>query len=148
MPVSLSSIMSAANAGLAAQQAEVNSELARAVFAVHAQRATGTGHIAHTFKLDSKFRLVYVRCHFTGTATLAAMTISLDSGAGSAYDTVLNSIAQAGVARDVNLRIGAEELQEPSGWTFESTDEVAIAWTNPSPGSITWGLEVGMALAS
>lgn len=48
----------------------------------------------------------------------------------------------------MNLRIPAEESVDPSPWTFQVGDTVRVRWTNPDSGNITWGLEVGLALAS
>jgi len=58
------------------------------------------------------------------------------------------TITQAGVNNDVNLRLGGEEAFDPSAWTFQVGDKVWIKWTNPDSGNMTWGLEVGLALAS
>jgi hypothetical protein len=46
------------------------------------------------------------------------------------------------------LRLGGEEAFDPSAWTFQAGDKVWIKWTNPDSGNMTWGLEVGLALAS
>lgn len=114
------------------------------------QRATGTGNIANTFSIaDAPFTLVFVRCHFSGSAGVASMVISSDSVAGSAYDTELFTILTAGVkagtiVRDVNMRLTADEIAS-SAWSFQSGDAVKIAWTNPDSGNMTWSLEVGLA---
>ncbi|MFQ5495781.1 MAG: hypothetical protein ACE5EX_10420 [Phycisphaerae bacterium] len=110
--------------------------------------ATGTGDIAHTFGLDRKFRLVFVRCHFTGTSGTAALVLSVDSGSGTAYDATLFTVTQAGTGSDVHLRIGDGDTREPSAWTFQTGDALRIDWANPDPANITWGLEVGLVLAS
>lgn len=110
--------------------------------------ATETGDIAHIFKLDRKFRLVFIRCHFSGTSGTAAFDIALDSTSGSAFDTQMFSISQAGVGSDVHLRLGDGDTNEPSAWTFQTGDKIRIDWTNPDTGNITWGVEVGMVLAS
>jgi len=120
----------------------------RQLLAVVTRTATGTGNIAHTFKLDQRYRLVFMRCHFSGTSGTVPLVISMDSGNGSAYDSVLFTITQAGVSRDVNLRIGGGDAEDPSSWTFQETDAVRVDWTNPDSGNITWGLEVGLAPAS
>lgn len=120
----------------------------RQLLAVASRTATGTGNIAHTFKLDQRYRLVFVRCHFAGTSGTAPLAISINSANGSAYDAVLFTVTQAGVARDVNLRIGGGDADDPSSWTFQTGDAVRVDWTNPDSGNITWGLEVGLAPAS
>jgi hypothetical protein len=89
-----------------------------------------------------------MRCHFSGTSGTAAFHISVDSDSGSAYDTRLFTISQAGVDKDVHLRIGGGDTEEPSAWTFKAEDAVRVQWVNPESGSITWGLEVGLAMAS
>ena len=76
------------------------------------------------------------------------MTISVESASGTAYDTRLYTVTRAGTNRDVNLRISNEELEEPSPWTFQSGDNVRVQWTNPDSPNITWGLEVGLAIAT
>ena len=142
------SVIGAAEAVLAEQNTELNATRARQLLAVAAKAATGTGHIDAAFSLDVRFRLVFVRCHFTGTVGLTPLSLSLDSGKGSAYDATLFTLSKAGVGRDVHLRIGAEESLDPSSWTFQPGDVVRVQWTNPSPGNVTWGLEVGLAMAS
>jgi len=57
-------------------------------------------------------------------------------------------MTQAGTGQDVNFRISADEISEPSPWTFQPGDAVRIQWTNPDNGNMSWGLEVGLALAS
>lgn len=137
-----------AQAGLTQQSIELSETRARQLLAVTTKAATGSGNIDATFSLDLRFRLVFVRCHFAGGTGLAAFSISVDSTRGSAYDTKLFTMNQAGVGRDVNLRLGDEETVDPSAWTFQAGDKVWIKWTNPDSGNMTWGLEVGLALAS
>lgn len=148
MAVDLGAVLRTAQAGFNAAEAQAAAERVRQLREVRVQQRTGTGNIAETFLLDRKFRLVFVRCHYAGTTGTAAMKISLDSGAGTAYDCLLQTIAQAGKDKDVTFRITEVELAEPSGWTFLAGDAIRIDWTNPDPGNITWGLEVGLALAS
>ena len=66
----------------------------------------------------------------------------------SAYDTRLFTVSLAGIDKDVNLRIAVDEMTEPSAWTFQAGDKLRAAWVNPDTGNMTWGLEVGLALAS
>ena len=142
------SIIGAAEAVLAEQNTELNATRARQLLAVAAKASTGNGHMDAAFSLDVRFRLVFVRCHFTGTAGLTPLILALDSGKGSAYDATLFTISKAGVGKDVHLRIGSEESLDPSSWTFQAGDAVRVQWTSPSPGNVTWGLEVGVAMAS
>lgn len=141
-------IIGAAEAVLAEQNRELTATRDRQLVAVGAKAATGTGHIDATFSLDVRFRLVFVRCHFAGAAGLMPMVLSLDSVRGSAYDAVLFTLSKAGVGHDVHLRVGSEESTDPSSWTFQPGDAVRVQWTNPNVGNTTWGLEVGLALAS
>jgi len=144
----MSKILETAQAGLTQQTLELSEARARQLLAVTAKAATGSGNIDATLSLDRRFRLVFVRCHFAGGTGTAAFTISVDSTRGSAYDAKLFTITQAGVNKDVNLRIGGNDAVDPSAWTFQPGDKVWIKWTNPDSGNMTWGLEVGLALAS
>ena len=144
----ISKILETAQAGLTQQTLELSEARARQLLAVTAKAATGSGNIDATFSLDRRFCLVFVRCHFAGGTGTAAFTISVDSTRGSAYDAKLFTITQAGVNKDVNLRIGGNDAVDPSAWTFQPGDKVWIQWTDPDSGNMTWGLEVGLALAS
>ena len=148
MPTRRTTILQQVDAALAIQEAELAETRARQMLAVISQVATGSGDIDHTCSLDRRFRLVFIRCHFGGGAGTAAFVISLDSGNGIAYDARLFTISQAGVNKDVHLRIGGDGTGEPSAWTFQAEDALRIQWTNPDDGNMTWGLEVGLALAS
>ena len=141
-------IVEVARLGFATQDAEVMAARAQQLLVVVPQRASGSADIDETFSLDCWFRLVFVRCHFAGGTGTSGITISVDSGDGAAYDTRLFTITQAGPNQDVNWRIGADEVAEPSPWTFQAGDSVRIQWTNPESGNMSWGLEVGLALAS
>jgi hypothetical protein len=72
----------------------------------------------------------------------------LDSGVAAAHDTRLFTIMQAGTGSDIHLRIGGSDADEPGAWTFQGDDVLRIEWTNPDSGTMTWGLEIGLALAS
>lgn len=148
MARSVQGILQVAEAALAEQNAELVAAMQCEQQAVTAQAATGSANIDAAFQLDVRFRLVFVRCHFTGTGPAGPMTISLDSALGAAYDARLFTILRAGPGRDVHLRIPADQSIDPSPWTFQAGDAVRIAWTNPSPGVIGWGLEVGLAIAA
>ncbi|MCC7291929.1 MAG: hypothetical protein IT449_07705 [Phycisphaerales bacterium] len=144
MAPDMTTLIAAAQAQMDRQVEELAEQEAQALRAVVAKQATGNGSISHTFKLDRKFRLVYVRCHFSSGLGTAAMKISVSSASGSAYNTLLQTITGVGVGTDVNQRMDA--LTEPSPWTFQQGDSVKVEWTNP--GTTSWGLEVGLALAS
>lgn len=148
MPRRLPDLIQTVETNLLAQDAELIDARHRELLSVVSRTATGSGDIDHTFGLDRKYRLVFVRCHFTGTAGAVPLTLSLDAGGGSAYDARLFTISQAGVDKDVHLRIGGGDTDDPSAWTFQSADKLSVRWTSPDSGNIIWGLEVGLALAS
>jgi len=148
MALNVSNVLGSVEAALAVQQTELAESRARQLRAVAIKTATGTADMDQTFKLDQKFRLVFVRCHFSGTFGSADLAISVDSANGSAYDTKLFTVTAAGTAKEVHLRIGTQDTGEPSAWTFQSGDSVRVQWTNPDSGNITWGVEVGLAPAS
>jgi len=148
MPRETRTILETAQTAFESQSRELEATRDRQLRAVVTQTATGTGNINHTFGLDRKFRLVFVRCHFAGGVGTASFKLSNDSANGSAYDTRLFTISQAGVNKDVNLRIGGGDADDPSAWTFQSADALRIEWANPDSGDMTWGLEVGLAMAA
>ncbi len=148
MAGSRTEILRAVDSAVALQEAELVDARTRQMLAVVTKTGTGTGNIDQTFSLDQQFRLVFLRCHFSGNSGTSAMTLALASASGSAYDTRLFTITRAGTNRDVNFRIPAPESEEPSPWSFRASDGVRIQWTNPDSGNITWGLEVGLSLAS
>lgn len=147
-PDDTSAILRTARRGFDAQDAEILRARRRHTALVFRRTATGTGDVAHTFELDRDYRLVFVRCHFSGNAGTAAMHVSVDSAAGSAYDTRLLTVTGAGKDSDVHVKISADESSEPSPWSFEAADKVRIDWINPDSGNITWGLEVGLSPTS
>jgi hypothetical protein len=148
MPQDFPNILRTAQNGFSAQEAELAATWQRQLVTVVTKTTTGSGDINETVDLDRKFRLVFVRCHFVGGSGSASLAISVDSQSGSAYDTQLFAITQAGTTKDVNLRIGDGDVQDPSPWTFQAGDSVRIQWANPDSGNMSWGLEVGLALAS
>ena len=140
-------LVDAANQAWRREEVELAwAELIEAV-RVYAQTATGTGDIDQTFSLNKCFRLVYVRCHFAGGSGRSVLEISVDSASGSTYDAGLYTIRVAGVGADVNLRLSHQETTLPSAWSLQPGDAFRLRWTNPDPGNITWGLEVGLAPA-
>ena len=148
MPRQQQNIQSTAQSVLAVQDEQVEAIRARQMLAVSAQTASGSGDMNAVSSLDRRFRLVSIRCHFSGTVGLVPLTLHLDAVAGAAFDAGLFIISRAGVGRDVNFRISAEESTEPSPWTFQAGDQLRIAWTNPDSGNITWGLIVSLANVS
>ena len=75
------------------------------------------------------------------------MTENVDSAQGSQYDTVLFTVANVGLGVDANYHVPGMQLLRPSSWTLQPGDAVRVTWTNPAPGQMTWGLEVGLAPA-
>ena len=148
MPRSTTEILKTAEAALLQQEARIAAAQSRQFQAVAAQGSSGTGDMDAAYSLDVRFRLVFVRCHFAGTVAAGPMKVILDSARGSAYDALLFTLTQAGTGRDVHLRIPAEERGDPSPWTCQAGDQGRIQWTNPDPGNVTWGLEVGLAIAA
>ena len=133
---------------LQSQDAELLLDRERQRLAVTRKTVSGSGDMDELFSLDLRFRLVYLRCHFVGGSGTAPLSLSLDSDAGSAFDTHLFTVTHAGTGKDVNLRIAEGDTQEPSAWTLHTPDQLRVQWTNPDSGNMTWGLEVGLALAS
>lgn len=148
MALDRATLLRTVDAQLAVQDLDAAEVRRRQLLTVVARTATGIGDIAHTFALDKKYRLVFLRCHFVGTSGTAAFAVSVDSGHGSGYDARLFTITQAGVSKDVHLRIGGGDAADPSAWTFQPGDAVRIDWESPDAGNITWGLEVGLSPAS
>lgn len=140
-------LIRAAEAALAAQEADLLNKLERERSAVYAQSATGTGHMSQKFSLDTDFRLVYVRCHFAGPTGTAPLVISVASRLGVDYNVVVRSLT-AGVNFDTYQASFATIQKDPSPYAFAAGDELLFAWTNPSPGNIKWGLEVGLSLST
>ncbi|MHC5110222.1 MAG: hypothetical protein ACYTHJ_10130 [Planctomycetota bacterium] len=141
-------VTSAALAGFNTLDAEFAATRSQQMRSVQVRRASGNGDIKALFSLGQKFRLVYVRCGFAGGSGSAPLAISLNSAAGTEFDIRLFTLMQVGSGSDVNFRITAEELAEPSAWTFQPGDAVRLNWANPEPGQTSWGVEVGLAPAS
>ncbi|MBI1825879.1 MAG: hypothetical protein HY287_05850 [Planctomycetes bacterium] len=146
MPRGDSKIREVAATALTSLDSELFLARERQLSAVTHVVAGGSGNIDSSFGPDVRFRLVFVRCHFVGGSSTAAMTITLDSVSGASYDCLLFTILTAGPAHDVNFRIPANESEDPSPWTFQAGDRLRIQWANP--GGTAWGLEVGLTLAS
>ena len=148
MALNISNVARSIDSALAVQHAELSEVRARQLLAVVTETASGSADMDQTFSLVRKYRLVFIRCHFSGNAGTADLDISVDSGAGSAFDTKLFTVTAAGTTKDVHLRIGLGDTGEPSAWTFQASDTLRVQWTNPDSGNITWGLKVGLAPAS
>ena len=148
MAAQIDQILQTARDALDRQESELQALRAQQILSVVVAAATGSGNLDELFQLDECFRLIYVRCHYTGTVGTNPLHLSMDSVAGSAYDARLFTVSQAGIDKDVNLRVAVDEMTEPSAWTFQKGDKLRVEWVNPDTGNITWGLEVGLAPAS
>lgn len=148
MAVSMDTLVNAAREAFEVERQELAAAESRQLLAVLPRRAAGAGDLLATFQLDRDFRLVYLRCHFIGTAGWNRMYLEVASAAGSAHDTVLYEITRAGPGNDVNFRVPAEESADPSPWAFAGGDAFRVRWTSPDGGNIAWGIEVGLVPAS
>ena len=148
MAGNMSSLIEAAQEEFRSNDAELAFQRERQFLQIIRKSSAGSADIDVVFSLDRKYRLVFIRCHFSGGSGTASFVISIDSGLGSAYDVRLFTVTKAGTSEDVHLRIADGDAQEPSAWTFKEDDSLRIQWTNPDSGNMTWGLEVGFAIVS
>jgi len=139
--------MATARNAFALQDAEWVDQRTVHLATVVRQTASGSNDIDAMFGLDRKFRLVFLRAHFSGGEGTSPLKISLDSGAGAAFDVRLFTVLLAGQDKDVNLRIEHAENVGPSPWTFQADDVLRVQWTNPDSGVMSWGVEVGLSVA-
>jgi len=146
MPKTMTSLIAAAQRELATMDKRIQLSTARQRRAVYIQSTSGSGDIDHDFGLGTDFSLVFIRAHFFGTVSAATMTISIDSRLGVEHDLVLEA-KSAGVNQDLNLTDFDASADAPSPYTFAEGDRIRIAWTNPHPGAVKWGVELGFALA-
>lgn len=96
------------------------------------QRATGTGALALTVAPGYKWQLKEVRVHLSAAGGAGDLTITMDAGAGAAYDCVL-------LTQDMTAK--TDYFYHPDyPLVFDATDKVVIAWANT--GGKTYGIEV------
>jgi len=98
--------------------------------------ATGASHIAESlsvFSNDVPFVLVEIRIHLSKAGAANDLTATVDSNAGTAYDTII-------LTQDMSLVVDLQEVYDDNEKCFQSGDQLDFAWTNG--GSATWGLEV------
>lgn len=93
-------------------------------------RETGTGAIAVTVEALSNIRVIGIMLHLGTAGGAENLIVSIDSGAGAAYDTVLVSQSMDGLT-DINITDG---LIIPKG------DTLNIAFANTA--AATYGLTV------
>ena len=141
-------LVRAFQANLALQDALLDRQLDRARDRVITKYASGSGNINNVFDLDVPFRVVFVRCHFTGGTGTAGMILDINSAQGIPHDTRLTTITAVGAGTDVFYTPGGAAIADPSSWSFQSSDQLRVKWTNPDAGNMNWGLEVGLAPAA
>ncbi len=147
MTTGMDALVRRAQGMLAAQDADLAAKGHRELAAVYARSADGNGHISEKVSLAVDFRLVFIRCHFSGPAGTASLVVRLGSRLGEEYGCVVASYT-AGSGADLFATDFATRHDDPSPYSFAAGDELFIEWTNPSPGDIQWGLEVGLALSA
>lgn len=93
--------------------------------------ATGSGALAESTTYAQAFELEEVRIH-VGVAAASAenLTVTIDAAAGAAYDTLIKTVAMAGVTDYVWIPDKKSLLK--------AGDQIDIAWTNTD--ARTWGL--------
>lgn len=88
------------------------------------QPFTGASAIAEALAPGVKFRLLRIELNLSAAATQDTLTVTLDAGNGTAYDTILFSRAMGtGSVQDLVIPFGEK-------YVFEADDEIDIAWTN------------------
>ena len=108
-------------------------------------RAAGKGDMDEVVQPGRAFRLVFVRVHWGGTRAIADLTLSLDANAGEEYDTTLYVYASRGLSSDAHLIVPAEELQDPTPWSFVAKDGLRLTWDSGNNEACGWGIEIGIA---
>ena len=93
---------------------------------------TGSAAIAVAHSITAKRKLVSVTAHFSGDPGAETLVVTLDAGAGAAYDTVLLSQSVDGVTNVL--------WQPDSELILESGDAIDITMTNA--GAVTYGIQV------
>lgn len=148
MTTKMSQVVSAAREGFQQLDAQLLQQEEAHFRRVYSQSASDNGNIAHEFALDRAFRLIFVRCHFVGGSGTNSFVIRVRSRLGSDFDTVLSTTAGRGVNADLHVQVDRDFSSEPSPWTMQFEDAIRCEWTNPAAGTMKWGLEVGLAMAT
>jgi hypothetical protein len=118
--------------GLQTLTAVAANSITFAVDAEHAFTPAGTETITITLNPATAFVLYEVRLHLSGAAAVENFTTTLDSGHGSYYDCVIDTVAMNGL---VNVhRIPTRMLR------FGPLDKLVFGWANGN--AVTFGLEV------
>jgi len=93
-------------------------------------RETGSGAIAYTLLAAGNIRIVGVMLHLSSVGGNENFTMSIDSAAGEAYDTVL-------LSQDMH---NLTDLNSTDGFIIPSGDTLSITFANT--GAATYGLTV------
>lgn len=148
MATNTGQVVAAAQAGFRELDAELAQRESRHVRRVHTRSASGTGNIEENIELDRAYRLVYVRGHFDQGSGGADLVMGIRSRMGSEWDVEIARFSGRGPGADVWFLVPGQENIEPSPWTMQAGDTIRCLWTNPSPGTMKWGLEIGLAMAT
>lgn len=90
--------------------------------------------------------LCFIRLHFSGGTGAADCILYRDCRQdATAWNAALYTLRDVGTGADANLLILADELYH---WLFEADEALVLTWTNPDPGDMAWGAEVGIAPVS
>lgn len=124
---------------------------------------SGTGHMGDVtdegsvcrFGLPNvRFLPVYIRGRFVtlagGRDGAATLSIRVDHrDISGIQDHTLQTLENTGTGTDkkpnLNLRYVADELYT---WILDAPELLVLEWTNPYPGEIRWGIEVGLINAA
>ena len=96
------------------------------------QRATGAAALAVAVNPGVIFALNEIRVHLSAVGAAGNLTVTIDNGAGAAYDTVvftqdMTAVTDLVWSPDIPLQLA-------------STDHIDIAWANA--GNKTYGIEI------
>jgi hypothetical protein len=111
--------------------------------AVQIFHAEGVGNIDQDFGLPVKFRLVFMRGHFTGGTGDATLTIRQTSRKNNLYNVVIAELEDVGTTTNSDVHYRVHDWVRDS-FVFEGGDFVHIGWTNPDSGDMSYGIEVGL----
>ncbi len=71
MAAEIDQILQTAQDALDRQESELQALRARQILSVVVVVATGSGDLGELFQLDAPFRLIFLRCHYTGMIVIA-----------------------------------------------------------------------------
>ncbi len=81
MAAEIDQILQTAQDALDRQESELQALRARQILSVVVATATGSGNMDELFQLDEPFRLIFLRCHYSGTSGTNPLHLSVDSAA-------------------------------------------------------------------